>query len=45
MSLMKFLLAGLITLVMTAGAFAQVKGEVESIGFNSYYRPDCWTPV
>ena len=26
-------------------AFAQVKGEVESIGFENYYRPDCWTQM
>src|SRR6476620_4731182 len=25
--------------------YAQVKGEVESIGFSSLYRPDCWTPM
>jgi hypothetical protein len=23
----------------------QVKGEVESIGFQNYYRPDCWTQM
>jgi hypothetical protein len=26
-------------------AFAQVKGEVESIGFENYYRNDCWTQM
>jgi hypothetical protein len=26
-------------------AFAQVKGEVESIGFENYYRPECWTQM
>jgi hypothetical protein len=25
--------------------FAQAEGEVESIGFGGYYRPDCWVPM
>ena len=25
--------------------FGQVKGEVESIGFQNYYRGDCWTQM
>jgi hypothetical protein len=29
----------------SSAARAQVKGEVESIGFSSLYRPDCWTPM
>ena len=44
---MRRLLAGLILLVLSfpAIAFADLKGEVESIGFGSLYRPNCWTPM
>jgi hypothetical protein len=42
---MRRLLAGLLILVMTASASAEIKAEVESIGFNNHYRPDCWTPM
>lgn len=28
-----------------ATALGQAAGEVESIGFNGVYRPDCWTPM
>jgi hypothetical protein len=28
-----------------SSACGQVKGEVESIGFQNYYRPDCWTQM
>jgi hypothetical protein len=31
--------------LLISSAFAQVKGEVESIGFENYYRPDCWTQM
>lgn len=44
---MRRLLAGLILLVLSfpAIAFADLKGEVESIGFGSLYRPNCWVPM
>jgi hypothetical protein len=35
-------------LLLVAGlqsASAQAVGEVESVGFNNTYRPDCWTPM
>jgi hypothetical protein len=32
-------------LIPTSVALAQVRGEVESIGFQNRYRPDCWTPM
>src|SRR5436305_11145651 len=35
----------LFLLLMPIAAFAQAKGEVESIGFNNSYRPDAWTPM
>jgi hypothetical protein len=28
-----------------SSSLGQVKGEVESIGFENYYRPDCWTQM
>lgn len=38
--------AGIIfLLVFCATAKAQVSGTVESIGFDSYFRPDSWTPM
>ena len=42
---MRVLLAGLVLLLGGGGAFAQAVGEVESVGFNNAYRPDCWTPM
>src|SRR5690242_2910381 len=42
---MRSILAGLLVLVSTMTALAQVKGEVESIGFQNLYRPNCWTPM
>src|SRR4051794_15382908 len=44
-SLMRSFLAGLIFLTVCSPAFAQISGEVESIGFNSTYRPDCFVPM
>src|SRR4051794_16512264 len=43
---MRFL-AGIlaIQLLLPTAALAQPKGEVEKIGFENYYRPDCWTPM
>jgi hypothetical protein len=42
---MRSFLAGIILLLLPALAIAQVSGDVESIGFDSYFRPDCWTPM
>lgn len=44
---MRSLLAGLLLLALSSAiSFAQVRGEVESIGFgNGWYRPQCWTPM
>src|SRR5581483_2678959 len=42
---MRCFLAGLILLALSHAAFAQLSGEVESIGFNNAYRPDCFTPM
>ena len=42
---MRFTLAGLILLGFSSLGFAQISGEVESIGFNNTYRPDCFTPM
>ncbi|MGB7161126.1 MAG: hypothetical protein WBD40_23905 [Tepidisphaeraceae bacterium] len=42
---MRRLLAGLLILFLSSTGFAQVRAEVESIGFNNHYRPDCWTPM
>jgi hypothetical protein len=43
----RFLLGWVLALglVMPGWAAAQTKGEVESVGFNNYYRPNCWTPM
>jgi hypothetical protein len=43
---MRLLKAGILFLLMLpAWGLAQVSGSVESIGFASYFRPDCWTPM
>jgi len=46
---MRWFLAGLIFLltsqVASNVASGQITGEVESIGFNNSYRPDCATPM
>ena len=42
---MRRLLAGLLILLLSSSALADMKAEVESIGFNNIYRPDCWTPM
>src|ERR1700722_2098343 len=42
---MRLFLAGLILFMMPTLVFAQAKGEVESVGFNNAFRPDCWTPM
>src|SRR6476620_2602926 len=42
---MRLILAGLLLLIISASALAKVKGEVESVGFGSVYRSNCWTPM
>lgn len=42
---MRFLLVGLVLLLIPTRALAQAEGFVESIGFAGAYRPDCWTPM
>jgi hypothetical protein len=40
------ILAGLcFVLLMVSAASAQISGEVQSIGFDGYYRGNCWTPM
>ena len=42
---MRSVLAGLILLLISSAALGQLSGEVESMGFNNAYRPDCFTPM
>lgn len=35
----------LVLCLSSSVALAQAEGEVESIGFAGYYRPNCWTPM
>lgn len=42
---MRFILAGIILCSISATAFGQAEGDVESIGFDGYYRPNCWTAM
>src|SRR5215218_5067151 len=43
---MRRFLAGIFFLLtIPAAALAQFKGEVESIGFGSFYRPNCYVPM
>src|SRR5687768_12802769 len=43
---MRSVLAGIILLAAVAThASAQAEGEVESIGFQGHYRPNCWTAM
>ena len=42
---MRLFLAGLFLLFIPATVFAQASGQVQSIGFNGTYRPNCWTPM
>jgi len=42
---MRFIATGLLLLLIPTAVFAQVRGQVESIGFEDRYRPDCWTPM
>lgn len=43
---MRSFLVGFLLLALASAGFAQVRGEVESIGFgDGWYRPQCWTPM
>ena len=42
---MRSILAGLLILTLSTAAMGQVTGFVESIGYENYYRPECWTPI
>jgi hypothetical protein len=42
---MRSFLAGFLCLALSSAAFAQARGEVQSIGFDGVYRPGCWTPM
>jgi hypothetical protein len=42
---MRLFVAGLLLLIIPASVFAQASGQVQSIGFNGTYRPNCWTPM
>lgn len=43
---MRFFWAGILQLLLlTSSLWAGVIGKVESIGFGSYVRPDCWVPL
>lgn len=38
-------IAGFLCLLIPALAFAQARGDVESVGFGGAYRPGAWTPL
>lgn len=38
-------IAGFLCVCISALAFAQARGDVESVGFGGAYRPGCWTPL
>jgi hypothetical protein len=42
---MRFILAGLFLLTIPTLVIAQATGQVQSLGFNGVYRPNCWTPM
>ena len=42
---MRLSLAGFILLFTATTALGQAKGDVESVGFDGWYRPNCWTPM
>lgn len=45
---MRFMLAGILLVGLSATSAlgqAGAEGEVESIGFDGNYRPNCWTPI
>jgi hypothetical protein len=45
---MRFIVGGIVLLAMAAATLGQARdaeGEVESIGFDGHYRPNCWVPM
>ena len=42
---MRSILTGFLCLLLPTAAFAQARGEVQSIGFGGHYRPGAWTPM
>lgn len=42
---MRAILLGLLCLLLPSAAFAQARGEVQSIGFGGDFRPGAWTPM
>jgi len=38
-------MAGILCLLLPTVAFAQASGQVQSVGFGTYIRPGCWTPM
>lgn len=42
---MRSFLAGILSFILPAVAFAQAVGGVETIGFGDYFRPGLWTPM
>ena len=43
---MRSYLAGILLLFMASSALGQAAtGYVTAMGYQSYYRPDCWTPL
>ncbi|MDB5320623.1 MAG: hypothetical protein JWN40_2254 [Phycisphaerales bacterium] len=42
---MRSFLAGILSFILPAVAFAQAVGGVETIGFGDYFRPGSWTPM
>ena len=43
--LMRFLWVGLFLAALCSTLYAQAEGEVESVGFEGYYRTDCRVPM
>ncbi len=35
----------LLGVLLSGVVWGQAEGEVESVGFQGYYRPECWTPM
>lgn len=36
---------GILVLLLASVLWAQAEGTVESVGFQGYYRPECWVPI
>ncbi len=42
---MRFVLAGILLMIVATAARGQAEGEVELVGFGGWYRPHCWVPM